>query len=103
MYKRQVLVLLVALISLLIILREALNYNSGIAQKWFISIPFQIYAGWVSVAFIAAVAAWLTKIGWTGFGISEVTWTIILIIVASLIHLFMTWKKNAPVFAFVAV
>ena len=98
-----VLVLLVALISLLIILREALNYNSGIAQKWFISIPFQIYAGWVSVAFIAAVAAWLTKIGWTGFGISEVTWTIILIIVASLIHLFMTWKKNAPVFAFVAV
>ncbi|KIA88423.1 hypothetical protein [Kaistella jeonii] len=98
-----VIVLLVSLVALLIILLEALKYNSGVAQKWFINIPFQIYTGWVSVALIAAVAAWLTKIKWSGLGISEINWTIILIIIASLIHLFMTWKKNAPVFAFVAV
>lgn len=98
-----VIVLLIAFISLLMILMEALKYNSGNAQKWFINFPFQIYAGWVSVALIAAVAAWLTKIEWSGFGISDVSWTIILIIIASLIHIFMTWKKNAPVFAFVAV
>lgn len=82
---------------------EALKYNSGNAQKWFINFPFQIYAGWVSVALIAAVAAWLTKIKWSGLGLSEVTWTIILIVIASIIHLFMTWKKNAPLFALVAV
>lgn len=98
-----VIVLLIAFISLLMILLKALKYNSGNAQKWFINFPFQIYAGWVSVALIAAVAAWLTKIEWSGFGISDVSWTIILIIIASLIHIFMTWKKNAPVFAFVAV
>ncbi|MCZ2084462.1 MAG: tryptophan-rich sensory protein [Flavobacteriales bacterium] len=98
-----VIVLLIAFISLLMILMEALKYNSGNAQKWFINFPFQIYAGWVSVALIAAVAAWLTKIEWSGLGISDVSWTIILIIIASLIHIFMTWKKNAPVFAFVAV
>ena len=98
-----VLVLLIAFISLLFILMEALNYNSTRAQKWFINFPFQIYAGWVSVALIAAVAAWLTKIEWSGWGISEVNWTIILIVIASIIHLFMTWKKNAPVFALVAV
>ncbi len=98
-----VLVLLLSLISLLIILMQALKYNSSPAQKWFINFPFQIYAGWVSVALIAAVAAWLTKIEWTGWGISEINWTIILIIIASLIHLFMTWKKSVPVFALVAV
>ncbi|MDP2454608.1 MULTISPECIES: tryptophan-rich sensory protein [unclassified Kaistella] len=98
-----VIVLLIAFISLLIILMEELKYNSGNAQKWFVNFPFQIYAGWVSVALIAAVAAWLTKIEWSGLGISDVSWTIILIIIASLIHTFMTWKKNAPVFAFVAV
>ncbi|QDP86494.1 tryptophan-rich sensory protein [Chryseobacterium sp. SNU WT5] len=98
-----VIVLSVSLISLLIILTEALKYNSSPAQKWFINFPFQIYAGWVSVALIAAVAAWLTKIEWSRFGLSEVIWTIILIIIASIIHLFMTWKKNAPIFAFVAV
>jgi hypothetical protein len=52
---------------------------------------------------IAATAAWLTKIGWNGWGISEVNWTIILMVIASIIHLFMTWKKNAPIFALVAV
>ena len=98
-----VIVLLIAFISLLMILMEALKYNSTNPQKWFINFPFQIYAGWVSVALIAAVAAWLTKIEWSGWGISEINWTIILIIIASIIHLFMTWKKNAPVFAFVAV
>ncbi|KEY19673.1 hypothetical protein [Kaistella antarctica] len=98
-----VIVLLVAFISLLMIVLEALKYNASSAQKWFINFPFQIYAGWVSVALIAAAAAWLTKIGWNGLGISEITWTIILMIIASIIHLFMTWKKNAPVFAFVAV
>lgn len=98
-----VIVLAVAFISLLMILMEALKYNSGNAQKWFINFPFQIYAGWVSVALIAAIAAWLTKITWSGLGLSEVTWTIILIVIASIIHLFMTWKKNAPLFALVAV
>ena len=98
-----VIVLLIAFIALLIIVVEAVKYDSGNAEKWFLNFPFQIYAGWVSVALIAAIAAWLTKIGWNGFGISEVAWTIILILIASAIHLFMTWKKNAPVFAFVAV
>ena len=96
-----VIVLLISFIALLKILLIAIKYNSSAAQKWFINIPFQIYAGWVSVALIAATAAWLTKIKWDGFGISEINWTIILISIASLIHLFMTWKKDAPVFAFV--
>lgn len=98
-----VFVLLVLLISLLKILLEALKYKSGNAQKWFINFPFQIYTGWVSVALIAAAAAWFTKIGWNGLDISEINWTIILMVIASIIHLLMTWKKNAPVFALVAV
>ena len=98
-----VIVLSTALISILFILLEALHYQCTIAEKWFINFPFQIYAGWLSVALIAAIAAWLTKIGWTGWGISEISWTIILIIIASLINLLMTWKMNAPIFSLVAV
>ncbi len=98
-----VLVLLVAFISLLIILVQALKYNDGAAQKWFINFPFQIYAGWVSVALIAAIAAWLTKINWSAFEISGEKWSVVMICIATIIHLLMTWKKNAPIFAFVAV
>jgi hypothetical protein len=98
-----VIILVISLISLLIILLEALKYDSTAPEKWFINFPFQIYSGWVSVALIAAAAAWLTKIEWNGFGISKVIWTVILMIIATAIHLFMTWKKNAPIFALAAV
>lgn len=98
-----VIVLVISLTCLLIILKHALIYTENNAKRWLINIPFQIYSGWVSVALIAATAAWLKKINWSGWGISEVNWTIILIIIASVIHLFMTWKKNAPIFALAAV
>ena len=98
-----VIVLAIALISLLKILVIALKYNSGAAQKWFINFPFQIYSGWVSVALIAALAAWLTKINWSGFDISAEKWTVVMIAIATIINLLMIFKKNAPIFAFVAV
>ncbi|MBW8361298.1 MAG: tryptophan-rich sensory protein [Kaistella sp.] len=98
-----VLILVICLVALLKILLEALQHHQTTAQKWFINIPFQIYAGWMSVALITAAASWLKKTDWNGWGISEITWTLILIFIASAIHLLMTWKKNAPVFALVAV
>jgi hypothetical protein len=63
--------------------------------------PFCLYSGWITVALIADISAWLTKIEWNGFGISKVTWTIIMIIVAGIINLFITWKRNMREFALV--
>lgn len=65
--------------------------------------PFAIYLGWISVALIANVAAWLTKIGWDGFGISPVVWTVIMIFVAGAIYLGLTWKRNLRESAIVGV
>ncbi|WP_179351708.1 tryptophan-rich sensory protein [Winogradskyella vidalii] len=63
--------------------------------------PFVIYSGWVTVASIANVSTYLVKMGWDGFGLSDVTWTIILIIIAVSINLLMTWKRNMREFALV--
>ncbi len=71
-----------------------------IAFVWW---PFCIYSGWISVALIADVAAWLTKINWNGFGISSVTWTIIMICMAGILNLWITWKRNMREFALVGV
>ena len=68
-----------------------------------VRIPFQMYAGWISVALIANVAAYLKKIEWDSFGFSETTWTIVMIVIAALIHLYMIWKQKMPAFALVAV
>jgi hypothetical protein len=89
------------MISLLMILIPALDFAKNSLKKWLINVPFQIYAGWMSVALIVATASWLQKIGWNGFGIPEAAWTIILVSIATVIHLLMTWRKNAPFFAFV--
>ncbi len=86
-------VLLIALIKIILNTRAELTNPPFliVACIWW---PFTIYSGWISVALIANIAAFLTKIQWTGFGISEPGWTIIMIVIAGLLYLFMTWKRN---------
>lgn len=76
-------------------------WDAPISVILFLWWPFVIYSGWVTVASIANVSAFLVKIGWDGFGISPVSWTIIMIVIASVINLVITWKRNMREFAFV--
>lgn len=69
-----------------------------IAFVWW---PFSLYSGWITVALIANTAAWLTSIGWDGFGVSEVSWTILMILAAFVINLVITWTRNMREFALV--
>jgi len=54
-------------------------------EKLFVHVPISVYLGWITVATIANVTAVLVTIDWDGFGISEQIWTIIVIIVATII------------------
>lgn len=69
----------------------------------FIFWPFAIYTGWISVALIADIAAWLTKINWSGWGISQIAWAIVLIIVAGVLNIFITWNRNMREYSLVGV
>ena len=85
-----------------------LNINAGqtkflFKDYLFVALPFTLYLGWISVAFVANMAAYLTKINWSGWGISALTWTIIMISVAGLINLFMIWKRNLPEYGLVGI
>lgn len=100
-----VIIMIILLISLVkIILNTRMELDDlplkKIAFVWW---PFCIYSGWISVALIANVAAYLTKIKWNGFGISQISWTIIMIIIAGLLNLVITWKRNMREFALVGV
>lgn len=63
--------------------------------------PFVIYSGWVTVASIANISAYLVKIAWDGFGVSPVIWTVIMIAIATIINLAITWIRNMREFAMV--
>ncbi|WP_400070849.1 tryptophan-rich sensory protein [Zobellia russellii] len=65
--------------------------------------PICIYSGWIAVATIANISAYLTKLGWSGGSFSEKVWTLILLGIATAINLTITWKRNMREFALVAV
>jgi len=71
-----------------------------IAAVWW---PFCLYSGWITAALIANIFAWLTSIGWTGWGVPPAAWAIIMIGVAGAAYLFMTWRRNMREYAFTGV
>lgn len=63
----------------------------------FLQIPFGLYLGWISVATVANITAWLVGRNWDGFGLSEKIWTEIMIGVATLVALLALYSwRNIP-------
>ena len=93
----------VLLVSLLIIVlnNKMELWDAPFTTIVFIWWPFVIYSGWITVASIANVSAYLHKIAWNGFGLSETTWTLIMIGIAGLVNLLVTWRRNMREFALV--
>ncbi len=98
-----ILAIFVLLFSLLkIVMQNRMElWDAPISVIAFLWWPFVFYSGWVTVASIANVAAYLTSINWNGFGISEAIWAILMIIIAGIINMAVTWKRNMREFALV--
>ena len=56
-------------------------------ERYLVHLPFSVYLGWISVATIANVSAFLVGTGWNRWGLSEATWTVIVIIAGTVIAL----------------
>jgi hypothetical protein len=99
-----VIIMLSILISLLIIIIR-LNMERAKVQTsfkvwaWW---PIGIYAGWITVASVANVSAWLAKHDWE-FLFSETLWTMIMIIIAAIINLLMIRTRQMRDFALVGI
>lgn len=79
------------------------NPNRPIQTKIFTQFPLSIYFGWICIASIANISAWLKSSAWNGMGISESYWVIILIGLAALLSLFIVLvRRNIP-FGFVVL
>lgn len=61
------------------------------AERWLVHVPFSIYLGWVTVATIANVTSVLDYWNWSGWGISDPVWAVIMLaagtVIASLVAL----------------
>ena len=99
-----VLIMLVILVALiLVILRTNMERWDAplkvIALVWW---PICLYSGWIAVATIANISAWLAKMEWSAI-FSEVQWTLIMISVAGILNLIMIYTRNMREFAAVGV
>jgi len=61
-----------------------------------IKASFGIYLGWICIATIANVTALLVHYSWSGAGLAETTWTIILIAVGALITSLALLRLHNP-------
>jgi hypothetical protein len=71
-----------------------------IAFSWW---PICFYSGWIAVATIANISAYLAKINWDGWFLNEIQWTILMIIAATVINLAILYTRNMREFALVGV
>lgn len=98
-----ILAIFVLLFSLLmIVMKNRMElWDAPISVIAFLWWPFVFYSGWVTVASIANVSAYLTSINWDALGYSEVSWAVTMIIIAGIINLAVTWQRNMREFALV--
>ncbi|MDT9025989.1 TspO/MBR family protein [Rossellomorea yichunensis] len=65
--------------------------------------PFSIYLGWISVATIVNITYYLTDIGWNGFGISELVWAYLGLIVATVLAFWFRIRQHDMLYPLVFV
>ncbi len=68
--------------------------GAPLREKIFIHFPFGIYLGWITIASIANIFAFLVSIGWSGWGFGQVAWVITGMIIGTLAALFMIFRHN---------
>jgi hypothetical protein len=104
-YALSVLAMLTLLISLIVVfLRLGVSRQDvPTGEHWLVHLPFSIYLGWVTVATIANITAFLDSVDWNGFGISPESWTFIMLVVATAVAGLMAYFRQNIAYLLVLV
>ena len=89
-----VLLLFIILVCVGIIATRLSNKKFTQKEKIFIRLPFSVYFGWLTVALIANITAFLVSIHWNGWGISDQIWTVVVMLVGVVIGIAVTLKNK---------
>ena len=99
-------VLMLLLLATLIAIYLRLNVGKSVVplrEKLAVHLPFSVYLGWITIASIANVAATLVSVKWDGFGISQETWALLIVIIALLITLLVIATRKDVAYGLVVI
>lgn len=95
------LLLLACLIKIYLTLKG--GSSSVRVRRYLVELPFSVYLGWITVATIANLTAFLVSLNWNGFGIAESFWAGLVIITAVIITVFMILRQKDYAYALVVI
>jgi len=97
-------IMLTILISLLMIVirLNMKRWDAPVSIRRWVWFPISLYSGWITVATIANISAYLAKMEWQPI-FSEIVWTVIMILIATLVNFLIIRARNMRVFAGVGV
>lgn len=72
-------------------------------EKWFVRLTFSVYFGWITIATIAGATALLVGNGFSGLGLSESAWTVIILIVGAIIGILTALRFRDIPYALVLI
>jgi hypothetical protein len=90
-------VVMAGILYTLVRLNLVISYelNPETPTRTLLKAAFGVYLGWICIATIANVTAWLVSVKWNAFGLSEIFWTGGMIGIGDLIAALITWRlKN---------
>ncbi len=97
-------IIMFALLFLLIKIADLLRKESfSLQENFFIKTPFSVYFGWITVATIANITVFLVSRDWDGFGITDVVWTSIVLLIGAFIGILRMNNDNSRVYGLVLV
>lgn len=73
------------------------------ALERLLRISIRLYVGWLTVANVVTAAYVLERLEWSGWGLGEPTWAVVMLVVASAIGLFARFAWRDPVYGGVFV
>jgi len=72
-------------------------------QRIYYHLPFSVYLGWITVAPIANLVAFLVSSGWDSYGTTAAYWTVAVIAVAVALTLVNLWTRGDAAYSLVIV
>ncbi len=99
------LIMLLLLITLIVLYYQINSLENKKEQEGylFIAPAFSIYLGWITIATVANVTAFLVGRDWGAWGLSEVFWMVVITVVATGIVLAFMYKNRDWLYSLVAL